>query len=79
MSKMIAVWGAPNCGKTTFSVKLAETIYRSSGGKSAVIVVFADSLTPTLPVVFPKHIPLPLPRVTETSSTLAPSADIPTL
>ena len=55
MSKMIAVWGAPNCGKTTFSVKLAETIYRSSGGKSAVIVVFADSLTPTLPVVFPNH------------------------
>ncbi len=55
MSKMIAVFGAPGSGKTTFSVKLAEMLYSRSRGKSSVIVVFADNITPTIPVVFPNH------------------------
>ena len=55
MSKMIAVTGAPGSGKTTFSVKLAETLYSRSRGKSSVIVVFTDNVTPTIPVVFPNH------------------------
>ncbi len=53
MGKLIAVWGAPNSGKTAFSVKLAEALYNRSRGKCAVIVVFTDIVTPTLPVVFP--------------------------
>ena len=53
MGKLIAVWGAPNSGKTALSVKLAEAIYSRLRGKSAVIVVFTDIVTPTLPVVFP--------------------------
>lgn len=53
MGKLIAVWGAPGSGKTTLSVKLAEALYERSRGKSAVIVVFTDVVTPTLPVVFP--------------------------
>ena len=53
MGKLIAVWGSPGSGKTTFSVKLAEALYNRSRGKSAVIVVFTDIITPTIPVVFP--------------------------
>lgn len=34
-------------------MKLAEAIYGRSRGKSSVIVVFTDIVTPTLPVVFP--------------------------
>ena len=50
MSKIIAVWGSPNSGKTTLSVKLAEYIYRIY--KASVIIVFADYNTPSLPVIF---------------------------
>ena len=58
MGKLIAVWGSPASGKTTFSVKLAETLYRSRGKAGcSVIVVFTDSVTPTLPVVFPGYKP----------------------
>ena len=53
MGKLIAVWGSPGSGKTTFSVKLAEALYNRSRGKSAVIVVFADIVTPTIPIIFP--------------------------
>ena len=53
MGKLIAVWGSPDSGKTTFSVKLAEALYNRSRGKSAVIVVFTDIVTPTIPVIFP--------------------------
>ena len=53
MGKLIAVWGSPGSGKTTFSVKLAEALYNRSRGKSAVIVVFTDIVTPTIPVIFP--------------------------
>lgn len=38
MGKLIAVWGSPDSGKTTFSVKLAEALYNRSRGKSAVTV-----------------------------------------
>lgn len=53
MGKLIAVWGTPESGKSTLSMKLAEAIYSRSRGKSSVIVVFTDIVTPTLPVVFP--------------------------
>ena len=60
MGKLIAVWGSPDSGKTTFSVKLAEALYNRSRGKSAmrseaskVIIVFTDIVTPTIPVIFP--------------------------
>ena len=50
MSKLISIWGSPNSGKTTLSVKLAEYLYRIY--KASVIVVFADYNVPSLPVVF---------------------------
>lgn len=53
MGKLIAVWGAPGSGKTAFSVKLAEALYDRSRGKSAVVVVFTDIVTPIVPVIFP--------------------------
>ena len=53
MGKLIAVWGTPESGKITLSMKLAEAIYSRSRGKSIIIVVFTDIVTPTLPVVFP--------------------------
>lgn len=51
MGKLICVWGSPNSGKTTFSVKLARSIYDEY--ESKVVVVNADLDTPTLPVLFP--------------------------
>ncbi len=51
MSKVIAVWGAPNSGKTTFATKLARAIYDTY--QATVIVVYTDNETPTLPVIFP--------------------------
>lgn len=53
MGKLIAVWGAPGSGKTTLTVKLAQALYHRSRGKSAVIVVFTDIVTPAIPVIFP--------------------------
>lgn len=51
MSEMIAVWGSPYSGKTTFAVKLAKAIYDDY--RCTVITVFADNETPVLPVLFP--------------------------
>lgn len=51
MSKIIAVWGAPNSGKTTLAVKLALHIY--SKYNAVVTVVCTDNMTPALPVLFP--------------------------
>ena len=51
MSKLIAVWGTPDSGKTTFATKLARSIYEEY--QSTVIVVYADNETTTLPVIFP--------------------------
>lgn len=53
MSKIIAVWGSPNSGKTAFSVKLAEHICKRLG--VVVSVVFADMTAPSLPVLFPNR------------------------
>lgn len=53
MSKVIAVWGAPNSGKTTFATKLARCIYDEY--QATVIVVYTDNETPTLPIIFPNY------------------------
>lgn len=51
MSKMIAVWGSPESGKTTLAVQLAAVIYESYA--CTVLVVCTDMETPSLPVLFP--------------------------
>ena len=51
MSKIIAVWGAPNSGKTTFATKLALSIYETYS--STVLGLFCNNQTPVLPVIFP--------------------------
>ncbi len=53
MAKFIAIWGSPDSGKTTFSTKLAKTIYDEY--QSTVIVVYADNETPALPILFPNR------------------------
>lgn len=53
MAKIIAVWGSPESGKTTFATKLAKTIYENY--QSTVLVLYADNTTPTLPVIFPNY------------------------
>lgn len=53
MSKVIAVWGTPNSGKTTFATKLARCIYDEY--QATVIVVYTDNETPTLPIIFPNY------------------------
>ena len=40
MGKLIAVWGSPDSGKTTFSVKLAEERVYESLGKTTLIFLF---------------------------------------
>ena len=51
--KIIAVWGSPNSGKTTFATKLATAIYESF--ETTVIVLYTDLETPVLPILFPFH------------------------
>ncbi|MDD4495065.1 MAG: hypothetical protein PHV32_12120 [Eubacteriales bacterium] len=51
MGKIITIWGSPNSGKTTLSVKLARFIYEKYN--AIVTVVCADEITPALPVIFP--------------------------
>ena len=51
MSKMRAIWGAPNSGKTTFGVKLASTIYERYN--ATVLMLSCDNIIPTLPSLFP--------------------------
>lgn len=51
MSKLIAIWGSPNSGKTTLAVKLALELDSRKAGN--IMVVHADNITPALPVVFP--------------------------
>lgn len=53
MSKLIAVWGSPNSGKTTFALKLALSIYDLY--KSTLIILHPDMETPVLPVLFPNR------------------------
>jgi MinD-like ATPase involved in chromosome partitioning or flagellar assembly len=51
MSKIIAVWGCPGSGKTTFCAKLAMLINKVYPTK--VICILADPVMPALPVLFP--------------------------
>ena len=49
--KIIAIWGSPHSGKTTFATKLATAIYSSF--ESTVITLYTDLQTPMIPVLFP--------------------------
>ena len=51
--KIIAVWGSPNSGKTTFATTLATAIYDIFN--STVIVLYTDLNAPVLPVIFPNE------------------------
>ena len=53
MSKIIAIWGSPNSGKTSFAVKLALSIYKHYS--KSMLVLHTDTVTPTLPVLFPNY------------------------
>lgn len=55
MANMIAVWGSPESGKTTFSMKLAEALYNKLHGRCSIVIVFTDIVTPSLPVMFPNY------------------------
>ena len=48
MGKVVSVWGSPNSGKTTLSIKLAKELAK----KNTVMVVFTDILSPTIPALF---------------------------
>lgn len=47
MGKVIAIWGSPNSGKSTISIKLAKEISK----KNSVVVIFTDTLAPVIPTV----------------------------
>lgn len=49
-NKIIAVWGSPNSGKTTLSIKIAQELALR---KKNVIIVFCDSITPVISTVLP--------------------------
>ncbi len=51
MSKIIAVWGSPGSGKTSFAAKLACAVYEQYS--AVVLLLSADLKTPSLPVLFP--------------------------
>lgn len=53
MGKLIAIWGAPNSGKTTVAVKLCSVLNLHKD--ATVYSVFADDTTPALPVLFPRR------------------------
>ena len=50
--KLIAVWGAPHSGKTTFAASLATAI-ADSYASATVIVLHSDIEAPMLSVLFP--------------------------
>lgn len=52
MAKIIAIWGNPGSGKTTFACLLAKRLTRD---KSKAIIVNPDNATPILPVLFPNE------------------------
>ena len=54
-AKIIAIWGSPHSGKTSFATKLASAIYDSY--RANVIVLYPDLDTPAMPVLFPNARP----------------------
>ena len=50
MNKIIAVWGNPNSGKTTLSIKLALVLSKM---KKNVILIHADQATPVISTIYP--------------------------
>lgn len=50
MNKIIAIWGNPNSGKTTLSLKLALELEKM--GKS-VMIIMADAYTPGISAILP--------------------------
>ena len=58
-ARVIAVWGSPRSGKTTFSCRMGTALASGSderrGGKRTVIVVGPDLETPVLPMLFPRR------------------------
>ena len=61
MGKIIAIWGSPGSGRTTFAAKLVKDIYRSE--KAKIICIFTDNQTPVLPVLFPNNRKESLPSI----------------
>jgi len=47
-SKVIAIWGSPDSGKTTFSVKAAKLL---AGDKRNVLMIHCDDETPVVPTL----------------------------
>ena len=53
MSRMIAVYGSPDAGKTTFAMKMAQEIYAMQN--CTVIYISSDLRIPSLPILFPRR------------------------
>ncbi len=51
--EIIAVWGSPGSGKTTFATKLASAIFEKY--RKTVIVLYTDMEAPVLPILFPNY------------------------
>jgi len=49
-NKIISIWGNPNSGKTTLSIKLANDLSRQ---KKNVILILCDNVTPTVSTIMP--------------------------
>lgn len=49
MSKIIAIWGSSNSGKTTLSMKLANMLSKNNN----VMVLFTDIIAPPMGMVLP--------------------------
>lgn len=47
MGKVITVWGSPNSGKSTISIKLGKEISKHN----SVVVIFTDTVAPVIPII----------------------------
>ena len=50
MNKIIAVWGNPNSGKTTLSLKLALELEKM---EKSVMIIMANAYTPGISAILP--------------------------